>query len=101
MPGAAEFLHTKSRNVSRWLPKIQSREEKRNSSALWQESRRLVKQWIREAAQLSESPLQLAQSMLLSHVTKQGQSISVADRARIMGVSTPTYHKRLQESLGE
>ncbi len=97
MPGAAEFLHTKSRNISRWLPKIQSREEKRNSSALWQESRRLIKQWIREAAQLSEAPLQLAQNMLMSHVTEQAQSISVADRARIMGVSTPTYHKRLQE----
>ena len=35
---AGEFLHTKPRNVSRWLPKIAAREGERSASALWQKS---------------------------------------------------------------
>jgi DNA-binding NtrC family response regulator len=95
--GAADFLHTRPRNISRWLPKIQSREEQRAGSNLWQEPRRLVRDWIREAPQLPEPPLQLIENVLMGHVLEQGQELSVADRARIMGVSVPTYHKRLQE----
>lgn len=97
--GAARFLHTRSRNISRWLPKILSRDHERSGSLLWQEPRKLVQQWIRETAQLTQSPQQLAQDMLMSHVLQQCDGISVADRARIMGVSTPTYQKRLKQLL--
>jgi DNA-binding NtrC family response regulator len=96
---AAEFLHTKSRNISRWMPKIMAREAQRNASSLWQEPQGLVRAWIRESGQLSQSPLEIAQNLLMSHVAKQCDNVSVAQRAQIMGVSTPTYHKRLQEAL--
>ena len=97
MPRSADFLHTKPRNISRWLPKIRSRDEERSNSALWQVPHRLIREWVRESPPLSESPLQLLQDMLLAHVIKQGGAISAANRARIMGVSTPTYLKRLRE----
>ena len=98
MPRSAEFLHTKTRNISRWLPKIRSRDEERNSSTLWQSPRRLLREWVRESPQLAESPLQRIQDLLLAHVIKQGGAMSTANRARIMGVSTPTYLKRLRET---
>ena len=96
--GAADFLHTKPRNISRWLPKIQSREAQRAGSSLWQDSRRLVREWIRETSQVAAPPLQLISGVLLQQILEQGHSLNVADRARIMGVSVPTYHKRLQDS---
>lgn len=99
--GAAGFLHTRSRNIGRWMPKILEREPERDGSLLWQEARKLVRQWILEAAPQDVSPQQLAQDMLLSLVLQQCDDVSVADRARIMGVSTPTYQKRLKQLLRE
>ncbi len=101
MRAAADFLHTKPRNIGRWMPKVLSRENERSSSSLWQAPQRLVRRWLKEAAPMPEPPQQLVQSILLSHVVSQCGSISVADRARIMGVSTPTYQKRLQEMLDQ
>ncbi|RLA48443.1 MAG: hypothetical protein DRQ97_04210 [Gammaproteobacteria bacterium] len=98
IPRTAEFLHTKPRNVSRWVQKIRSRDEERNTSSLWQKPRRLLRKWVRESPQLTESPLQLMQDMLIAHVIKQCGAISAANRARIMGVSMPTYLKRQRES---
>lgn len=101
MPGAAQFLHTRARNISRWMPKILSRDHERSGSSLWQGPRRLIKQWIKESAPMDEPPQQLVQALLLSHVVRQCDAMGVADRARIMGVSTPTYQKRLQEMLDQ
>jgi len=94
---AAGFLHTKPRNISRWLPKIQARDAERNGSSLWQKPRRLLREWIRESPRLPESPQRVVQGLLLAHVDKQCDSISAANRARIIGVSMPTYLKRLRE----
>jgi hypothetical protein len=95
---ASEFLHTKPRNISRWLPKIAEREEERNGSALWQSPRRLLREWVRESAQTDESPLVLMAAKLMAHVNEQGAALGAATRAQIMGVSTPTYLKRVRES---
>jgi DNA-binding NtrC family response regulator/GGDEF domain-containing protein len=92
-----EFLHTKPRNITRWLPKIQAREEERNGSALWQNPRRLLREWVRESAQTDESPLVLMAEKLLQHVNEQGGALGAATRAQIMGISTPTYLKRVRE----
>jgi DNA-binding NtrC family response regulator len=97
MRGAAQFLHTKPRNISRWMPKILSRDHERSASLLWQTPRSLIKQWVKETALPEQPPQQLLQDMLMSHVIQQCDSIAVADRAGIMGVSTPTYQKRLRE----
>jgi DNA-binding NtrC family response regulator len=92
-----DFLHTKPRNISRWLPKIALREEERNGSALWQKSRRLLREWVRESPQSADSPLLLMADKLLVHVNAQGGALGSATRASIMGVSTPTYLKRMRE----
>lgn len=94
---AGEFLHTRPRNISRWLPKIEAREEERNSSALWQPPRRLLWDWVRESPQLEDPPLRMFESMLLTHVEAQASALNSARRAQILGVSTPTYIKRLRE----
>jgi DNA-binding NtrC family response regulator len=94
---AADFLHTKPRNISRWHPKIQERDAERNTTSVWQKPRRLIREWIRESPQLEESPLSIVQALLLAHVEKQCATINAANRARIIGVSMPTYLKRLRE----
>jgi DNA-binding NtrC family response regulator len=95
---AADFLHTKSRNISRWLAKIETREDERTASSLWQSPRRLLREWVRESPQLDGSPLTLMQDKLLAHVANQCGALSNARRAQVMGVSTPTYAKRLREA---
>ncbi|MEH6580628.1 MAG: sigma 54-interacting transcriptional regulator [Halioglobus sp.] len=94
---SAEFLHTKPRNISRWSPKIKERQEQRNSASVWRTPRRLIGEWVRETPYLSEPPQQLLQNMLLAHVTRQCSAEKIAIRARIMGVSVPTYQKRVQQ----
>lgn len=101
MRAAADFLQTKPRNIGRWLPKVQSRDQERSSSSLWQTPHRLIRQWIREAAPMEKPPQQIVQDVLLAHVISQCEGLSVTERASIMGVSTPTYQKRLQEVLGQ
>ncbi|MCB1703891.1 MAG: sigma 54-interacting transcriptional regulator [Halioglobus sp.] len=93
-----EFLHTKPRNISRWLPKIAAREDERSGSALWQKPHRLLREWVRESPQLEVSPLTLLADQLMAHVNEQGGALGSAARARIMGVSTPTYLKRCRET---
>ena len=97
--GAAEYLGTRNRNVGRWISRIKESEEEREASLLWQESRRLIREWVLESAPPQEVPQQLAQDMLMSLVLQQGGDLSVADRARVMGVSTPTYQKRVKQML--
>lgn len=97
---ASDFLQTKPRNISRWLPKIEQREEERNASSLWQQPRRLLRDWVRESGQLEDSPLLLMQYKLMAHINEQGAALSTAKRARIMAVSTPTYLKRMREAEG-
>jgi len=87
--------------VGRWMPRIQAREQERSSSLMWQESGSLVRQWIMETPPTEIPPQQFAQEMLLTLVLQQCGESSVADRARIMGVSTPTYQKRLKQVLQE
>jgi DNA-binding NtrC family response regulator len=94
---AGDFLHTKPRNISRWLPKIAAREAERNSSSLWQKPSRLLREWVRESPQSVDSPLVQMADKLMLHVNEQGGALSSAARASIMGVSTPTYVKRMRE----
>jgi DNA-binding NtrC family response regulator len=93
----AAFLQTRNRNVARWLPKIEQREEERAGSLLWQEPRRLVQEWISEVPSEGEPPQLVAQDLLLAQILRHCSALKVSARAGIMGVSTPTYQKRLQE----
>ena len=98
-PRAAGFLHTRPRNLSRWMPKIAAREAERNGSSLWQEPRRLVREWVRETPQSGQSPLALLGGILMAHLEDLGGELNTASRARIAGVSTPTYLKRAREQV--
>ena len=101
MRAAADFLQTKPRNIARWMPGILAREQERSASSLWLTPQRLARQWIRESVPAQVPPQRLAEAVLLSHVVQQCGNLGVAERARIMGVSTPTYQKRIQETLGD
>ncbi|MBT4254673.1 MAG: hypothetical protein HOD87_01315, partial [Gammaproteobacteria bacterium] len=91
---AALFMHTKPRNFDRWMAKIDMRERDRLSSAVWREPRRLLKSWVREASIPSESPQESMQEILMAHLENHSATISVRTRAKIIGVSIPTYQKR-------
>ncbi len=97
----AEFLHTNPRNITRWMVKIDQREQARNSCLSWRDSHRLAGEWIRAMPLAGESPLETAQTMLLSHLEKLSDTLRVATRAKIMGMSTPTYQKKLREQSGD
>ena len=99
MRGAADLLHTRSRNISRWMPAILARDHERSGSLLWQEPRKIVKRWMMECPMLDEPPLQVLEGLLLSQVERQCTQLSMTERARIMGLSAPTYQKRLQDYL--
>jgi DNA-binding NtrC family response regulator len=95
---AADFLQTRSRNVSRWLPGIREREPRREASAAWQPAARLARQWARESVKPEQPAQQLLQDRLLSHIERQCRSMTMAARAGLLGVSVPTYQKRLREA---
>ena len=97
--GAAEYLQTRNRNIGRWMSRVIEREPEREASLLWQESRRLVREWVLGSAPPEIAPQLLAQDMLMSLVLQQCGQLSVVDRAKVMGVSTPTYQKRVKHLL--
>lgn len=100
IPKAAAFLQTNPRNIRRWLSKIHAREEDRANSSLWQKPRRLLRDWVRETPAPEQSPLVFLHDNLMLHLQRQGRQLSSAKRAKVMGVSTPTYQKRLRHLGG-
>ena len=62
--------------------------------------RRLARE-VRESPLTGESPIAQVQVMLLGHVQRHSGATSVAERAQMLGVSIPTYHKRLKSEAGE
>jgi len=97
----AEYLHTNPRNITRWMPRIEERTSARNSSSIWNESRRLVGEWARETSASAESPLDVSRDMLMSHLEKLGDTLRIGTRAKVMDMSVPTYQKKLKESHGK
>lgn len=97
MPAAASFLHTRSRNVSRWLPRIEERGEQRRVDPRWRECRRLAGEWIRGQAMPDTPPVDQATGLLMAHLESHAESVSIKTRAKIMAVSVPTYQKRLKQ----
>lgn len=96
----ADLLKTNPRNITRWMHQIDERSYHRNSSSIWCEPRRLAGEWIRERSPSSDSPLELARNMLLTHLESLSDSLRVSSRAEIMGMSIPTYNKVVKEHHG-
>lgn len=95
-PGA-DFLQTSRRNIGRWLPAIASRQPARDGCALWQEPARLVADWVRGLGNAGASPLLAGQGLLLELLEARRDVATVELRAQILGVSRPTYGRRLRE----
>jgi len=94
---SAAFLQTSSRNIVRWLPGIASRQASREGCLLWQEPARLVADWVRGLGNAGVSPLVAGEGLLLELLEAQGHLVTVESRARMLGVSRPTYGRRLCE----
>lgn len=100
-PRAARCLHTTSRNVQRWQPRIAGRERERSASMLWKSMDERVRNWLAEVAESATDPLASARAMLLKQLENQGAGVPLKQRAAVLGVSVPTYNKRLRESAVE
>jgi DNA-binding NtrC family response regulator len=96
----AEFLQTNPRNIGRWSAKIEQRESSRYACMAWNDCRRLSGEWVRECSQRADSPLEVSENMLLQHLEKLKGTLRLATRAKIMGMSAPTYQKRVREYNG-
>ncbi|MEQ9462817.1 MAG: sigma 54-interacting transcriptional regulator [Haliea sp.] len=94
---SAAFLHTSRRNIARWLPAIAARQAARDGCPLWQDPARLVADWIRGLGSAGDSPLLAGQSLLLELLEAHRDVATVDLRAQLLGVSRPTYGKRLRE----
>ena len=95
---AADFLQTSTRNINRWLPKIEERTLERRQSETWREPARLVGEWVREASVPEASPQEFLQGILLDHIEHQGVDTNIKLRSQILSVSVPTYQKRVKTS---
>lgn len=94
----AGFLHTSTRNVNRWTPKVEERAAQRSAAQSWSEVGRLVSDWVRETPRDDEPPQQILSAMLLRHLEQHSGQIAIKVRAQLMGLSVPTYQKRLQST---
>lgn len=94
---AARLVQTSPRNVQRWYPAARQREVERAACAQWSETRRLVQDWVRGLGLEGESPLLRLESLLLSRLQACSDRLPMARRVGLLGVSRPTYQKRLRE----
>ena len=96
-PRVAEFLQTPSRNIGRWLPKISERTAVRSANQHWRELARLVREWVRGAPLGGPSPLLKLENTLLSRLQRLDKTVLIRERAEILGVSVPTYQKKVKQ----
>jgi len=92
---AARFLQVPRRNLARWLPGIEHRRAARGACSEWVEPARLVTDWVRGLGQSGSGPLAQAEALLLELLEARREQTTVAQRAQLLGVSRPTYTRRL------
>ena len=96
-PRAAEFLQVPSRNIGRWLPRIGERAADRLGCEMWRDAARLVRDWVRALpAAGQDSPVEQLERLLLAHLERLGDELPARARATLLGVSVPTYQKRVR-----
>lgn len=94
---AARLVQTSPRNVQRWYPAARQRDVEREACVEWSETRRLIQDWVRGLGLEGESPLLRLESLLLSRLEACSDRLPMARRVGLLGVSRPTYQKRLRE----
>jgi DNA-binding NtrC family response regulator len=95
-PRAAEFLQIPSRNIGRWLPRIEERAAARSACDMWREAARLVRDWVRALPATAESPIESLEKRLLTHLERLDDELSTRMKSTLLGVSAPTYQKRVR-----
>jgi DNA-binding NtrC family response regulator len=95
-PRAAAFLKTPSRNIGRWLPRIEDRTADRQACDMWREAARLVRDWVRALPADADSPIECLEKLLLVHLERLDDALSTRIKSALLGVSAPTYQKRVR-----
>ena len=96
-PKAAAWLQVPSRNVKRWIIAIQEREKQRQAAKNASDHSRLIREWVREMPREGVPPAKTLESMLLVEILQIENKVDLASRARLLGVSIPTYRKKMKE----
>jgi DNA-binding NtrC family response regulator len=95
----ARFLRENTRNTRRWLARAHERDKQRESEQRWSECHSLVQEWVRESAVLPYGMIQRAEDMLLDILRSLESEFGATRCAAVLGVSRPTYKKRVSERL--
>ena len=93
---AAKHLRTTSRNIQRWLPRIEARNALRGENMNWKPVGEVVARWVNNLEVDCADPVDSARRIVLQQLEIQGMSANLKTRAAILGVSVPTYNKRLR-----
>ena len=93
----ARFLHENTRNTRRWLARAHERDGEREAEARWLDCRRLLREWVRESGALPYPLLQRAQEIFLDILLSLQDEYGVVRCAVLLGVSKPTYTKKISE----
>ncbi|GHD34758.1 sigma 54-interacting transcriptional regulator [Halioglobus pacificus] len=93
---AASFLCTQARNLGRWAPRIAERTATRHAYRDWREVARLVRDWVRALPAEPPSPPATLEKLLLIQLERSGDNVTSREKSRLLGVSVPTYQKRLK-----
>nr|WP_241263076.1 sigma 54-interacting transcriptional regulator [Parahaliea mediterranea] len=93
---AAKRLRTTSRNVQRWLPGIEARNTQRADNMNWKPVGEVVARWVDNLEVDCSDPVHSAREIILQQLEIQGMAAKLKTRAAILGVSVPTYNKRLR-----
>jgi len=96
-PKAAAWLQVPSRNVRRWTTAIRERENERQAAQNASDHSRLIREWVREMPREGLPPAKMLERILLVELLQLESKFDLSCRARLMGVSMPTYRKKIKE----
>ncbi len=98
-PKAAAWLQVPSRNVRRWTTAIQERENQRQATQNASDHSRLIREWVREMPREGIPPAETLEKILLVELLQLESKFDLACRASLLGVSIPTYRKKLKSLM--
>ncbi len=96
-PKAASWLQVSSRNIRRWIPAIEEREKARRDAKNSNDHTRLIREWVRESPREGPSPVEELEKMILLETLHMKDRFDLSSLAGLMGVSIPTYRKKINE----
>ena len=98
---AASWLQVPSRNIRRWMPAIEKRKKTRRAAQHSNDHVRLIREWVRESPREGPSPVKELEKTLLLETLQLKNKFDLPLLAGLMGVSIPTYRKKINELQGK